>query len=441
MNKQLLFIFPLLLCTACESLPSWMGGAEKAVARLPGERLDVLQSNANLEADASLAQTAFNIPPAALNENWSQSTGLFTAQNANIKLAGDLTLRENVSIGDGHAFSHSLVPRPMVANGRVFAMDAKGYISAHDATHINQTLWVSAALSNDNEVMGGGLALDGGKLYAVSGLGRIVALDANTGAEIWHRDLGIPLRSAPRVSEGKLYVISIDSQLFALDVANGTSVWSHRGIGETAGLMNNVSPAMIGDLVIAPYASGELYALKKETGDEVWRASLAQAKRTEATAVFSGIGGDPVIDDVAVFAVSSSGLFSAFNSLNGQSIWEKKVASINTPWLAGEYLFLMSEDNQLSAIAKYDGRVRWTLSLPRFKDDVHQLYPIVWRGPVMTDGKLLLINAEGEMKIIDATNGTELLTLSIAEGVSTVPVVASGKLFLVGNDATLYSYQ
>lgn len=442
MNKSFAFLTALLLLAACDSLPSWMGGTEKEVVRLPGDREDVLQVDTGLKADEIVRQVSFKIPAAVENKAWAQVTGQFTAATGNLAAKGDLSSKQSVSVGEGNEFAHSLVPRPVVTDGRVFVMDAAGAISAHDVNDISQKIWTSQVMMHDdNEVMGGGLSADSGKLYAASGLGRVAALDAATGVESWHRDIGTPIRSAPRVAGGKLFVITIDSQLYALEAATGKILWTHRGIGETAGLMNNVSPAIAADAIIVPYASGELYALKMETGDEAWRASLAQAKRTEATAIFSGIGGDPVVDEAAVFAVSSSGLCSALNVLNGQSLWERKVASINTPWLVGEYLFLLTEDNMLMAMVKYDGRIRWTIQLKKYDDEKHKLKPIVWRGPVMVDGKLIIISTYGEMLQIDGATGSILSTIDVPNDLSTSPVVAAGKLFIVGKDATLYSFQ
>lgn len=433
----------LFLVTACDYLPSWMGGAQKKVERLPGEREDVLKADTAFKADEILQNVSFQIPPATANNDWPEHTGQFTALTANLVVKGDLHIKQSVSVGEGNEFSHTLVPRPVIADGRVYGMDAEGYVSAHDINDISKKLWMSSALvvDKEDEVMGGGLAVNAGKLYGVSGLGRVAALDAASGSELWHRDLGIPLRSAPRIAGKMLFVITIDSQLFALDAATGTTLWSHRGIGETAGLMNTISPTVASDMVIVPYASGELYALKLETGDEIWRASLAQAKRTEATAIFSGIGGDPVVDESVVFAVSSSGLFSVFNLLNSQPLWEKNIASINTPWVVGEYVFVLTEDNRLMAMVKYDGRVRWSVQLKSYQDAKRKLKPIVWRGPVMADGKIIVVSSDGEMLVIDGASGSILSTVDVADGISTAPVIADGKIFIVGKDATLYSYQ
>lgn len=440
MMRYVLAIALLLpLLAACESMPTWLGGSEKKIHRLPGEREDVLATDPEFAPDERVQAAPFVLPAPMANNAWSQHSGQFVAATSNLSISGDLSDRDSTSVGDGDDFSHTLVPRPVVSGGRVFAMDATGHISAHELAGISNKIWTSEALVHEDEleVMGGGLAVDGDVVYVVSGLGNAAALKADTGEAIWTHNLGMPLRSAPRVADGVMYVVSIDSQLFALDVNSGATLWKHRGIGEVAGLLSNVSPAVAADMVIAPYASGELYALKRNNGDEVWRVSLAQTRKTMATAIFSGIAGDPVVDDAVVFAVSNGGLFSVFNILNGQTLWERNLASINTPWLTGDWLFTINEDNLLVGMLKYDGRIRWTKQLPRFVDEARNLYPIIWRGPVMVDGKLALVSSKGEMILVDAANGEILRTLDVPDNIYTAPIVVDGRVVLINQSAEL----
>jgi outer membrane protein assembly factor BamB len=382
---------------------------------------------------------AFKLPPAQANSAWAQRSGQFTATTSNLLLAGDLSDEQSTSIGDGDEFPQTTTPLPIVASGKIMAMDGTGHISAHDLASLSNKIWSSEALvdKDDKEVLGGGLAAQDDKLYAVSGLGQAAAININTGETLWTRNLGIPLRSAPRVQGGIMVVISIESQTFALDVATGKTLWTHRGISEMAGLLNTVSPAFAGGMVIVPYASGELYALKLDTGEEVWRTSLSQTRKTSANVIFSGVAGDPVVDDSVVFAISSGGAFSVFNLMNGMPLWEKPISSINTPWVSGDYVFVVSEENTLIAMLKYDGSIRWTKQLVSYHDEKRKLYPIVWRGPVLVSDKLALVSSAGEMILVDAATGDTLKTIDVPNDVSAPPIVADGKIYLVNKSAEL----
>ncbi|MFO0388154.1 MAG: PQQ-binding-like beta-propeller repeat protein [Alphaproteobacteria bacterium] len=431
----------VLVLSSCDYVPTWMGGEEKEIVRLPGERITVLPVKSNIAADADLASLAVVFPAPTANTDWPQHTGVLSANSSNLALAGTLEDESSAQAGDGEDFEHTMVPRPVVAGGMVFAMDAAGRVSAHDAADIGTVRWQSEGVAeeDDHQVFGGGLAYDQGKLFVSSGRGLVVALDAATGKEVWRKATTIPFRSAPKVEGGRLYVLSIDSQLYALNAANGEVLWSHRGINETARIQRSVSPVVAGGSVIVPYASGELYALSVTDGQEIWQQSLNATERTQATSIFSGIGGDPIVDSDVVFAISSGGLLSVTSLYNGQKIWDKAVASVSTPWISGDYLFVLTSENTLICFVKYSGRVRWVLQLPGYEDEEDKKHPISWAAPVLANGNLMIAGSRGEMRAISAADGKLVSTLSIPDEVFGSPVIAGGVMYFVTKDATLHS--
>ena len=433
----------LLGLSACSHLPSWLGGGTKEKPKLPGERAAVLSVSTDLAPDEEASKINVALPTPNANADWPQHSGIFTAGTANLAASGDFDKESSVSAGDGASFEHTLIPRPVVGGGKVFAMDADGRISAHQAGDIGKVLWHSDGVYEDvdQDNIGGGLAYDAGKLYATSGRGKVVALDAETGKEIWHASVHIPFRSAPKVGEGKLFAVTIDDQLYAFDVANGNVLWNHRGISEVAGVMNSVSPTLVTGAVIVPYASGEIYMLASGDGHELWSGSVSSGKSTAASNVFSGIGGDPVVDGQVVFVVSNGGGFSVLGVDQGAPVWNKQISSFNTPWIAGDYAFVLTTDNTVVSFMKYDGRVRWATKLEGFEDMKRKLYPITWRGPVLVGGRLALVSSKGKLALINALDGKIDEMKDVPDDIFTAPVVAGGVMYLINKDAKLYSLQ
>jgi outer membrane protein assembly factor BamB len=444
MNKHitlLLTVFALFCTSACSSLPSWMGGMTTEKPKLEGERLVALPIESKLKPDASLANVPPTLPPVVPNAEWAQNASSFSAATGNLS-GGLFEQKISASAGEGVKFLHTIAPHPVVAGGAVFAMDAAGNISAHDAGDISKIKWKSPAVADidGHDVIGGGLAVAGSVLYATTGQGAIAALETATGKLLWRKDFGIPLRASPRANGNIVIVVTIDSQTYALSAKTGETIWEHRGINETAGVMNNVSPTIAGDGVLVPYSSGELFALSLENGKELWSETLLKNKSTEAYGVFSGIGGDPVVDGQAVFASSNNGVTAAINLAQGQRIWQQQVGSFNSPWLAGDELFVLSTDNILLDIMKYNGKIRWATKLTSYEDTDRKLNPISWRGPILVNGKLLAISSNGQAVLVNAVSGKISNTLSIPEKITTAPIVAGGRVYLLGNDATLYSF-
>jgi|CXWL01.1.fsa_nt_gi outer membrane protein assembly factor BamB len=445
MNKNIRNIVLLLTAStslaACSHMPSWMGGRVEEKPKLAGERKVALELDSQLKVDESLKNKPPVLPAVTANADWAQNNGLFTAAKGNLS-GGKFDIKNSARAGDGNDFSHSLVPRPVVAGGIVFAMDSAGIISAHDATDISKVKWVSnvVADADEHEVIGGGLAVDSGVLYATTGQGQVAAISTVNGKQLWKKSFSIPLRGSPRASGTRVVVMTIDSRTYTLSTKTGDILWEHRGINETAAVMNSVSPTIAGDDVLVPYSSGELFSLSLADGKELWSDTLLQNKYRPSM-VFTGIGADPVVDGSVAFVASNNGLTTAISIPQGKRVWQQQAGALNSPWLAGDELFLLTSDNELVDFVKYTGKIRWTKALASYEDPESKQNPISWRGPVLVDGKLVVVSSNGQMVFVSAATGKIIETKSIPDNIVTAPVVAGGKLYLVGQDATLYSFQ
>lgn len=433
-----LLLASTVLLTACDSMPSWLGGGEPTKSDITGERVAVLLANKKYTADPALQNEVITVPDAA-DSSWPQTIGTAAGSIGNAALPDKISTRERTEVGSGESFIKGFSAAPVVANGRVYAMDAAGNISAHDAKDIGKRLWKSELdPDNDDEAqLGGGLSVEGNRLYAVLGNGTVAALDASSGKLLWRVNVAAPTRSAPRVFEGKVYVVAADSQLFALDAANGASLWSHRGINEGAGFLAAVSPNVAGGVVIVPYASGELYGLQSDSGQVTWNDGLTMAQRTTAIGIFSGIGGDPVVTDGIVYASGAAGFTAAFRAETGQRLWERAASSLNTLWPAGSAVFMLTDDDTLLALNRIDGRIIWATPLPRYEDEEKHTDRLHWSGPVLAGNKLYVAGAHGELKSFMPQTGKALETIDIEEGVYSAPVVAGGVMYLATSDAEL----
>ena len=110
--------------------------------------------------------------------------------------------------------------------------------------------------------------------------------------------------------------------------------------------LGGASPAVEGEIVVAAYSSGELFALRVENGRAVWSDNLAAGRSVNAVAGLADIRGRPVIDRGRVFAVSHSGRMAAIDLRSGDRVWEQQIASSHGPWVVGDYVFVLANDNQ-----------------------------------------------------------------------------------------------
>lgn len=429
MRRFALLLLPFVL-GACGLLPDWFG--EPEAPPLPGERLSVLLDETTPEPDPRFEDLEVRLPPPQPTPSWPQAGGFPDHAMQHVALPGPLERVWVADVGTGSSSERRLLAPPIAADGRVFALDASSRATALDAT-TGKRLW-RVDLTPKGERgggLGGGLAAYRGRVYATTGYGEVVALDAATGEAAWRRSLGAAVRSPPTVSRGRIFAVTYDNQLYALAADDGRVLWTHEGIKEIAGLLGGASPAVAGGLVVVAYSSGEIYALRVENGRVAWSDSLAFTGRVGALSSIVDIDGSPVIDRGLVFAVSHGGRLVAVDLQRGVRLWEQELSGVQTPWVAGDFLYVLTTDGVLVCLAREQGGTVWVSALPRYRNPQRKQDPILWSGPVLAGDRLIVVGTGGEALSVSPYTGRVLGSLKLPSGSEIPPIVADGTLFIL----------
>lgn len=132
---------------------------------------------------------------------------------------------------------------------------------------------------------------------------------------------------------------------------------------------------------------------------------------------------------------------AAYELVTGQRIWELNLAGISTPVVAGEWIFTLTDDARLLAIARSSGRVRWITKLQRYKDEEDKKGPVFWTGPVLAGGQLYVASSRGEIWRVSAGEGSASLFAEVGAAVSLPPVVADGMLYVLDDSGTITAWK
>ena len=398
---------------------------------LPGKRVPVSLTEGRAGLDVAPADRPIVLPAAQANEAWSQPGG--TAYNAagHVALGGTLRQAWSADAGQGSSGFGKLTASPIVADGRVYTLDTLGRVTAFSPS--GAVVWkasVTPANEKDHKGYGGGLAYDGGRLFAATGFGWVVALDGQSGKKLWEKNLSSPLRSSPTVAGGRVFVVASDGIARALATADGAELWAYQGLVEKAALLTNTSPAVAGDLVVVPYPSGEVVALRIADGKPAWTESLARTRLASSLGSMTDAA-RPVVDGGSVFAVGHSGRMVATNARDGQRLWSLSVPGIQAPAVAGDTVFVVDTGGQLMAITRRDGKVLWTTRLPGTS---------TWSGPVVAGNRLWLTSNKGQLVGADAATGKVDAQLNIGAPSYIAPIVAGGRLYVMTDAAKLIAF-
>jgi outer membrane protein assembly factor BamB len=206
-------------------------------------------------------------------------------------------------------------------------------------------------------------------------------------------------------------------------------------------ILGEPAPAFASGLVVAGFGSGDLLALRADSGGLAWSDSIAATGGRGSMADISAISAMPVIAGERVFAIGQGGLMVALDLHTGRRLWEREVAGSQTPWVAGDWMFIVTLDQRAAALDTRDGVAAWVSNLPRYQNAKKQRDPIAWFGPVMAGDRLVFGGTNERAIAVDASSGRILGERKLPAAAAVAPVLAGGTLYLVTSDGSLLAYR
>jgi len=414
------------------------GDSKKA---LPGERQPVL-------SDVTPGQLARNKPvsipgPRGVN-GWTGAGGPAGNDSGHVALDGASGNRvwstRAAETGSGGMLRGDVrvFAGPVAASGRAFVLDPAGNVTAVSLS--GGTAWRTSVrpADVDEPTTTGGVATDGSRVYAATAYGKLVALDADSGGVVWDAKLPEPARGAPTVADGRVFVVTQANNVVALSAGDGAEAWTWRGVPEIGNLLSSANPAVSAGIVVVPFTSGELVALDAKSGKPVWNDTLARASRNFAVSGLATIAASPVIADGTVYATGVGSRTVALNLKSGARLWDVPFGSAHTPVAAGNALFLVDLDDNLTALDRRTGEVLWATHLPVTKTKKKRTH---WAGPVLAGSTLWLASNEGGLIGVEPTSGRVTVTRDGNDPAMISPIAVSGKLLVLSATGNLSAYE
>jgi outer membrane protein assembly factor BamB len=206
----------------------------------------------------------------------------------------------------------------------------------------------------------------GGRMYTQGQRGKqefVLALDVKTGNKLWEtvtsrdfeNDRGSGPRGTPTFDNGKLYAMTGEGTVVCLDAATGKIVWQIDSVKKFGGSIPHwgysESPLIDGDRVIVmPGGRGaSLVSLDKKTGEVQWKTGDDHAGYSSA--ILADVGGSK-----QVIVLSSQSAFGV-QEATGELLWRygkvaNNVANIATPIYHDGAVFLSSAYDTGCALLK-----------------------------------------------------------------------------------------
>ncbi len=118
----------------------------------------------------------------------------------------------------------------------------------------------------------------------------------------------------------------------------------------------------------------------------------------------------------------------ASSEATGERLWTRNLAGTQMPWPAGDIVYVVDVTGKLLALTRTEGKLRWITDLPISSR---------WSGPVLANGKLWLVSADGLLVGVDAKTGEVVSKIDLGTEVFVSPIVAAGRMYILTDNAQL----
>jgi len=261
-------------------------------------------------------------------------------------------------------------------------------------------------------------ALDGDAIYAVDYEGLVVAMDNKTGKKLWTRKVNKAEQGAwawlksffvasdPNreivggiaAENGLLLVATYAGEVMALSKDTGDELWRKQLPGEVVS-----APRTNGNVVATQTVNGKLFALDAKTGEQLWFYDSPPPVLT-----LRGTP-SPIVTDTAIYTGFSNGRMMAFNPTNGLILWEQRIASPkgrselermvdihSSPLINDGVIYVGTYQGRISALARGTGKPLWGQDGSTSEN------------LALSSDKLFVAHADGKVVAYNSTTGEQL---------------------------------
>lgn len=416
----------MFLLSACEEEKPLRGARENILLSEEAGEGSVARDRSPVEIDAAVANTSF--PQSGLNPSHSYPP-------LKLSVRSELARLWSAKLDFENTKSLKMIASPIMAENKVFCLDAGGMLYAFDA-RTGARLWRrSTTIVGKDGQIGAAMAYDSGRLVVSTCFAEAFCFNAKNGHMNWRIKLPSSCKGdAITISEGRVFMMCANSSLQVIDLDKGSTLWSHSGMASESVFLGSAAPAVANGVVYLAYPSGEIHALMVETGSPVWEALFPKFSLGSSAQAFTHPKASPVVKDGVAYFVAANEQIAAFDANSGKRLWIKDYGGIQTPIVNGNSVFLFNSGSEVLCLNRSNGALRWKVLLD--KNDRYD-----WYGMILVKDHLLCISPTGKMSFVEAKTGRIRKVRELGTVAQVNPIVANSTLYILEDGGDLVAYK
>lgn len=238
-----------------------------------------------------------------------------------------------------------------------------------------------------------------GRLYFTAGADGVYCIDALAGEQIWHFP-AVHADMSPLVKDGKVFFGTgyDDLRIYAVDAETGSEIWSRQMPYPVWG-----SPSAYQDIVFfglgrgnfsesAPIPKGRAVAVNADTGDTVWKYEVGDAIMSAMV----------VYKDNVIFG-SRDGYVYSLSAKEGHRRWRRYMGGVvvSSPGVTQDAVYAATASGKIYSLSILDGSINW-----KYDSDGVRYGLKFYSSPAIVNGKLYIGSSDRYIFCLGGSNTT-----------------------------------
>ncbi|HCU88683.1 MAG TPA: outer membrane protein assembly factor BamB [Gammaproteobacteria bacterium] len=321
----------------------------------------------------------------------------------------------------------SLIPAPY--NSRVFTADRDGRMIALNA-ETGEEIWTERSKKLR---ISGGPGTGDGLVFAGTSDADVIARDAETGEQKWIARVSSEILTPPRAAAGTAVVRTGDGKLFGLDSGTGKQKWVYDRTIPILTLRGTGAPVIHDNIVISGFDNGRLVALDLATGKQDWETRLAVPTGRSDLERMVDIDAEPTIVGDTVYISSFQASVAAVSIINGQLEWTREISSYSNLAVDESRVYVTDEKGNVWGLERDSGASVWKQEALRARQVT---------GPAIVGNYVVVGDFEGYLHWMHRETGNFVHRMRLDDNRILVPCRTIGDILLAfSSSGVLAAYQ